>query len=61
MTVEDWWNGVKNYLSWAGAIGGLDWEELWPEAQEALERIFDAAREGMYDDLDVRDMMERLE
>lgn len=42
-SVESWWSLFKDNAYWSGAIVGLDWDELWPEAQENLRFIYDVA------------------
>jgi hypothetical protein len=45
MTIEQWWNAVKDDAYWSGAITGIPWDQLWPDAQERLEAIFELARQ----------------
>ena len=42
--VELWWGKVKDSIAWSGFVG-MTWEELWPEAQADLTRIYLAAVE----------------
>ena len=57
--VKKWWNEVNKSPVWDSDFTHVDWEDLQPLTRELLEVIFYAAREGTYDDLDVR--MERME
>jgi hypothetical protein len=41
--LKAWWDAVKSSDSWTGAIVGLSWDELWPEARTSLEALADAA------------------
>ena len=40
--ISGWWNSVKDSLAWSGAIVGLEWAELWPEAQDMLKVLVKA-------------------
>ncbi len=40
MSTKNWWNSVKDYPIWSGAIVGLDWDELWPDAQGMLVEVW---------------------
>lgn len=37
--IEKWWETVKDSDYWSGAIVGLGWDDLWPEAQEEIRQI----------------------
>jgi hypothetical protein len=39
--VEKWWQSVKDCEYWSGSIVGLLWDELWPEAQKELTKIYE--------------------
>jgi len=39
--IKLWWNSVKDSDLWSGAIVGLEWDELWPEAKESIMQIAD--------------------
>jgi hypothetical protein len=40
MSTEDWWNSVKDSPMWSGAIVGLTWDQLWPDAQRCIENLW---------------------
>lgn len=49
--VQVWWDEVKDNQFWSGAIVGMEWNELWPEAQTEIEELFDKAyQKGMWVD-----------
>ncbi len=38
------WGAIKDNDYWSGSIVGLEWEELWQEAREEIQRIYLAAK-----------------
>ena len=37
--VSEWWDSVRDSELWSGAIVGLEWGELWEDAQKGLIEI----------------------
>jgi len=39
--IKIWWNEVKDYECWSGAIRGMGWEDLLPPIKANLMNICD--------------------
>ena len=47
MTVEEWWNENSMNDMFSGGVKHLDWDELWPDAKEAVIELFNSARRSL--------------
>lgn len=43
MSIEEWWNKVKDSGVWSGAIVNLTWDQLWDEIKEEIIKIYNLA------------------
>jgi hypothetical protein len=41
MSVDEWWDQVKDSTVWADVMRDRPWDGLWPGAQNELEKIFE--------------------
>ncbi len=44
--VDVWWDSVRDSIVCSGAISGMEWEDLWPEAQEDIVSLYRALSRG---------------